>query len=120
MSDRTASRLGMRRPWMITGLAGGSLGILIIALAPASRSSSSAGVSPSCSITRCSPPWWRCCRTRSRLSSAAWSPVSWASARPSGRCAVRSWSSCSPPACSSCSWPHARSAGFSCCFSRSP
>ncbi len=34
MSDRTASRLGMRRPWMIAGLAGGSLGILIIALAP--------------------------------------------------------------------------------------
>jgi MFS family permease len=34
MSDRTASRLGMRRPWMITGLAGGSVGIGIIALAP--------------------------------------------------------------------------------------
>ena len=34
MSDRTASRLGMRRPWMVTGLAGGSVGILIVALAP--------------------------------------------------------------------------------------
>ncbi len=34
MSDRTASRLGMRRPWMVTGLVGGSLGILIVALAP--------------------------------------------------------------------------------------
>jgi MFS family permease len=34
MSDRTASRLGMRRPWMIIGLAGGSLGVLIVALAP--------------------------------------------------------------------------------------
>jgi MFS family permease len=34
MSDRTASRLGMRRPWMIAGLAGGSVGIGIIALAP--------------------------------------------------------------------------------------
>ena len=34
MSDRTASQLGMRRPWMVTGLAGGSLGILIVALAP--------------------------------------------------------------------------------------
>ena len=34
MSDRTASRLGMRRPWMVTGLAGGSAGILIVALAP--------------------------------------------------------------------------------------
>ena len=34
MSDRTASRAGMRRPWMVIGLAGGSLGILIVALAP--------------------------------------------------------------------------------------
>ena len=34
MSDRTASPLGMRRPWMVTGLAGGSLGIVIVALAP--------------------------------------------------------------------------------------
>src|SRR5215472_17410949 len=34
MSDRTASRWGMRRPWMVTGLVGGSLGILIVALAP--------------------------------------------------------------------------------------
>ncbi len=34
MSDRTASQLGMRRPWMVIGLAGGSLGILIVALAP--------------------------------------------------------------------------------------
>jgi len=34
MSDRTASRWGMRRPWMIIGLVGGSAGILIIALAP--------------------------------------------------------------------------------------
>jgi MFS family permease len=34
MSDRTASKLGMRRPWMVAGLAGGSAGILIVALAP--------------------------------------------------------------------------------------
>jgi MFS family permease len=34
MSDRTSSRLGMRRPWMIVGLVGGSLGILVVALAP--------------------------------------------------------------------------------------
>jgi MFS family permease len=34
MSDRTASRLGMRRPWMVIGLVGGCLGILIVALAP--------------------------------------------------------------------------------------
>ena len=34
MSDRTASRWGMRRPWMVTGLVGGCLGILVVALAP--------------------------------------------------------------------------------------
>jgi MFS family permease len=34
MSDRTASKLGMRRPWMVIGLVGGSAGILIVALAP--------------------------------------------------------------------------------------
>jgi MFS family permease len=34
MSDRTASRLGMRRPWMVSGLAGGCVGIGIVALAP--------------------------------------------------------------------------------------
>src|SRR5690348_5997680 len=34
MSDRTTSRLGMRRPWMVTGLVGGTLGILLVALAP--------------------------------------------------------------------------------------
>src|SRR4029077_11516467 len=34
MSDRTSSRFGMRRPWMIIGLVGGSLGILVVALAP--------------------------------------------------------------------------------------
>jgi MFS family permease len=34
MSDRTSSKLGMRRPWMVIGLLGGSLGILIVALAP--------------------------------------------------------------------------------------
>jgi MFS family permease len=34
LSDRTTSRLGMRRPWMIIGLVGGSLGILTVALAP--------------------------------------------------------------------------------------
>ena len=34
MSDRTTSRLGMRRPWMVIGLLGGSVGILVVALAP--------------------------------------------------------------------------------------
>jgi MFS family permease len=34
MSDRTSSRWGMRRPWMVIGLLGGSLGILVVALAP--------------------------------------------------------------------------------------
>ncbi|MGY1811055.1 MFS transporter [Blastococcus sp. SYSU D00669] len=34
LSDRTSSPLGMRRPWMVTGLLGGSLGVLVVALAP--------------------------------------------------------------------------------------
>jgi MFS family permease len=34
LSDRTTSRWGMRRPWMMLGLAGGSFGILVVALAP--------------------------------------------------------------------------------------
>jgi MFS family permease len=34
MSDRTVSRRGMRRPWIVGGLVGGSLGVLIVALAP--------------------------------------------------------------------------------------
>jgi MFS family permease len=34
MSDRTTSRLGMRRPWMVIGLVGGCLGIVVVAVAP--------------------------------------------------------------------------------------
>jgi MFS family permease len=34
MSDRTSSQWGMRRPWMVIGLVGGSFGILVVALAP--------------------------------------------------------------------------------------
>jgi MFS family permease len=34
ISDRTSSRLGMRRPWMAIGLVGGSVGLLAVALAP--------------------------------------------------------------------------------------
>ena len=30
LSDRTPSRLGMRRPWMVIGLLGGSLGVLVV------------------------------------------------------------------------------------------
>ena len=34
MSDRTSSSWGMRRPWMVIGLGGGCLGVLVVALAP--------------------------------------------------------------------------------------
>jgi MFS family permease len=34
LSDRTSSRWGMRKPWMVVGLAVGSAGILLVAFAP--------------------------------------------------------------------------------------
>jgi MFS family permease len=34
LSDRTTSSLGMRRPWIVAGLVGGSLGVLVVATAP--------------------------------------------------------------------------------------
>ena len=34
LSDRTTSTWGMRRPWIVVGLLGGSLGVLIVAVAP--------------------------------------------------------------------------------------
>jgi MFS family permease len=34
LSDRTSWRFGMRRPWMVIGLVGGSLGVLVVAVAP--------------------------------------------------------------------------------------
>ena len=34
VSDRTSSRMGMRRPWLVIGVLGGSLGILIVAVSP--------------------------------------------------------------------------------------
>ena len=34
LSDRTSSPLGMRRPWIVGGLVGGTLGVLVVALAP--------------------------------------------------------------------------------------
>lgn len=34
LSDRTTSRSGMRRPWMLIGLAGGATGTLVVATAP--------------------------------------------------------------------------------------
>ncbi len=34
MSDRTTSRFGMRRPWMVIGLVGGICGVMVVAAAP--------------------------------------------------------------------------------------
>jgi MFS family permease len=34
LSDRTTSRHGMRRPWMVLGLVGGCVGIVVVAVAP--------------------------------------------------------------------------------------
>jgi MFS family permease len=34
LSDRTSSSRGMRRPWMVIGIVGGSLGVFVVAVAP--------------------------------------------------------------------------------------
>jgi MFS family permease len=34
LSDRTTSRFGMRRPWMVIGVVGGTCGVLVVAVAP--------------------------------------------------------------------------------------
>ena len=34
LSDRTTSPLGRRRPWMVVGLAGGTAGVFVVAMAP--------------------------------------------------------------------------------------
>lgn len=34
LSDRTTSPLGRRRPWMVVGLAGGTAGVVVVAMAP--------------------------------------------------------------------------------------
>lgn len=34
LSDRTTAHIGMRRPWMVIGLLGGTLGVLVVATAP--------------------------------------------------------------------------------------
>jgi MFS family permease len=34
LSDRTTSRFGMRRPWMVLGLVGGTAAVLVVAVAP--------------------------------------------------------------------------------------
>jgi MFS family permease len=34
LSDRTTASAGMRRPWMVAGVLGGSAGVLVVALAP--------------------------------------------------------------------------------------
>ena len=34
LSDRTTARMGMRRPWILLGLFAGTIGILVVALAP--------------------------------------------------------------------------------------
>ena len=57
MSDRTSSKLGMRRLWMVIGLVVGSLGVLVVALAPNIPVVLLGWCIAQCSSTHCSPPW---------------------------------------------------------------
>ncbi len=120
MSDRTASPLGMRRPWMVGGLAGrfprhrdcragpqhpGRPARMVhhpAVLQRAARRDGGGHARPD--PVRPARPGLRC----------------WVSVCRSGRCAARSWSSCSSAACSPCSWPRARSADLSSCFRGRP
>ena len=109
---------GMRRPWMIIGLAGGSLGILVVAVAPniavvlvgwcIAQVFFNALLAALVAVLPDQVPTAQ----RGR------SPGSWVSACPSPRSAAPSSSSCSPATSWPCSWPPARSAGSSSCFSR--
>ena len=117
MSDRTSSRLGMRRPWMVIGLVGGTLGILIVALAP--------------NISVVLVGWCTAQRffnallaalvavlpDQVRARNAVWSPVSWVSVCRSRRSLVPFSSNFSPATRSLRSWSLARLAGSSSCSS---
>ena len=111
LSDRTTAGLGMRRPWLVVGLLGGSLGIATVALAP--------------NIPVVLVGW---CLAQLMLNAllaalvavlpdqvpqhnAAWSPGSWASACPSPPSAPPLWCSCSPDTCWRCSPCRVLSAG---------
>ena len=111
LSDRTASRLGMRRPWMIIGLLGGSVGILVIALAPSvlvvlvgwciAQVFFNALLAALIAVLPDQVP----------SANAAGSRASWASAYRSPQSAAPTSSSSSPAMPWRCSWPPARLAG---------
>ena len=73
MSDRTTSSLGMRRPWMVIGLVGGSLGVLSSLLAPISRWCSSGWCVAELLFNALLAARWRCSGSGSD-ESVAWSP----------------------------------------------
>ena len=47
LSDRTTATMGMRRPWMLIGVLGGTLGLLVVAAASSIPVCSRRGHSPS-------------------------------------------------------------------------
>jgi MFS family permease len=74
MSDRTSSRQACGGPgWF--GLAGRSLGILIVALAPSIMVVLIGWCIAQLFFAALLAAWWPCCRIRSRSLSAALSPV---------------------------------------------
>jgi MFS family permease len=85
MSDRTSSQLGMRRPWMLIGLVGGSLGILMVALAPNIPTVLVGWGIAQLLFNALLAALAAVLPDQSRPLNAAWSPVSWASVCPSRR-----------------------------------
>ena len=103
MSDRTSSRWGMRRPWMVVGLLGGSLGILVVALAPGIPVVLVGWCIAQVFFNALLAARWPCCPTRCPRPARHRSRGSWGSALPSRPWPAPFWSSCSPGTCSRCS-----------------
>ena len=117
LSDRTSSRLGMRRPWMVGGLVGGTVGVLVVATAP-NVATGGPGLVHRAAVLQCGARRARRGAAGPGPLGAARSPcpACWGSACPSPLSARRSSSRCSAGTswpCSCCRAPSAASSSWS-------
>lgn len=97
LSDRTTSRVGMRRPWMVTASPSARPARWSSPRPRTSRPCSSAGASAKSSSTPPWPPRPLCCPTRYPANNAGWSPASSDSASPPRRWLAPTWCRRSTP-----------------------